>query len=286
MTTERSRWFAPADGDAWIMGVLNCTPDSFSDGGMHVRLDDAVQHAESMWKAGAVIVDVGGESTRPGSEPVSGQEELMRVIPVVEALNKKNISVSIDTSKTEVMRQAIAAGACMVNDVTALTGDAGALDVVAESGVDVCLMHMKGAPATMQKHVHYDDVVDDVMAFFEARVAATQAAGIAEHSILLDPGIGFGKRLEDNLALISAIPRLKRLGFPLLMGVSRKAFLGALTGAAVEDREIETAAAVTGCILAGADVVRVHDVQAQVRAVKIASALRRCLLQDNSGVSY
>jgi len=244
---------------------------------MHACLDDAVRHAEHMWKAGAAIVDVGGESTRPGSEAVPTSEELARVIPVIEALSKKNIPVSIDTSKAEVMRQAITAGACMVNDVTALAGDAASLDVVAEAGVDVCLMHMRGTPVTMQDHVHYDDIADEVMGFLEARVADCVAAGIVERSILLDPGIGFGKRLEDNLALIASISHLKKLRFPVLMGVSRKSFLGELTGSLVNEREIETAAAVTACIYGGADVVRIHDVPTQAKTVKVASAIRRCL---------
>lgn len=285
MTMGRSRWFTPIDGDAWIMGVLNCTPDSFSDGGIHARLDDAVKHAEHMWKAGAAIIDVGGESTRPGSASVSEQEELTRVIPVIEALNIGKNVVSIDTSKAEVMRQAIVAGACMVNDVTALAGDAASLDVVAEAGVDVCLMHMRGTPLSMRQHTHYDDVADEVEAFLTARVEVCVAAGVREQAIILDPGIGFGKRLKDNLALIRVIPRFKHLGFPILMGVSRKSFLGELTGARVNSREIETAAAVAACVGAGADIVRVHDVPAQSRAVKIASAIRRSLPESNHGVS-
>jgi len=267
------------------MGVLNCTPDSFSDGGMYVCLEDAVQHAEHMWKAGAAIIDVGGESTRPGSEAVPESEELARVIPVIKVLCGREICVSVDTSKAEVMRQAVTAGATMVNDVTALTGDSASLDVVAGAGVDVCLMHMHGTPATMQNHVHYDDVVDEVESFLAARVKACVAAGVREDAILLDPGIGFGKQLEDNLALIAAIPRFKKLGLPVLLGVSRKSFLGALTGAAAEDREIETAAAVAACVYAGADVVRIHDMQVQAKAVKIASAVRHCLPEFNRDVS-
>ncbi|MDX8392502.1 MAG: dihydropteroate synthase [Mariprofundaceae bacterium] len=270
----RSRWFAPSDTHAWIMGVLNCTPDSFSDGGMHVQLADALRHAENMQKEGAAIIDVGGESTRPGSESVSESEELRRVLPLIESLSEKKIPVSIDTSKAEVMRQAIVAGACMVNDVTALAGDPEAAQVVAESDTDVCLMHMRGTPTTMQQQVQYDDVVDEVLAFLDMRVAVCTAAGIGEDRIILDPGIGFGKRLQDNVDLIAAIPRLKALGFPILMGVSRKSFLGELTGSPVVDRELETAAAVTACVLAGADILRVHDVAAQVRVVKVASALR------------
>jgi dihydropteroate synthase len=273
---KRSSWFAP-DGGAWIMGVLNCTPDSFSDGGMHASRDDAVRHGEAMWRAGAALVDVGGESTRPGAGLVPATEELDRVIPVIESLSERGIRTSVDTSKAVVMRRAVAAGAVMVNDVTALRGDAEAPAVVAEAGVDVCLMHMRGTPATMQKGISYRDVVGEVEAFFERRIRACLEAGIDSSAIVLDPGIGFGKRPEDNLALINAIPRFKALGFPILMGVSRKSFLGYLTGAAVEDREIETAAAVAICVHAGADIVRVHDVALQARAVKVAAALRRSL---------
>ncbi len=252
---------------------------------MHTVLEDAVRYAEQMWTAGAAIIDVGGESTRPGSKPVSEHEELTRVIPVVNALRQKGMDVSIDTSKSEVMWQAIKAGACMVNDTTALASDMASLDVVAGAGVEVCLMHMRGTPETMQHNVHYDDVVDEVASFLAARVEACVASGIREDAILLDPGIGFGKKQEDNLALIAGIPRLKKLGFPVLTGVSRKSFLGALTGTPVGNREIETAAAVTACIYTGADIVRVHDVPTQARAVKIASAVHRSLPVSNQGVS-
>jgi len=268
-----SAWQRPENGDAWIMGVLNCTPDSFSDGGMYKGVDERVAHAASMQDSGAALIDVGGESTRPGSLPVTPEVELARVLPVIKALSGMHIPVSIDTSKASVMRAAINAGACMVNDVTALLGDPDAMGVVADGGVDVCLMHMRGMPRSMQDQVHYDDAVDEVLSFLEARCAACLAAGIAEHRILIDPGIGFGKRLEDNLALIAAIPRLRGLGFPVLMGVSRKSFLGALTGAEADDREMETAAAIAACVLAGADVLRVHDVPAQARVIRVASAL-------------
>jgi len=269
-----SRWKAPASGQAWMMGVLNCTPDSFSDGGAYTDKASQLAHALAMTSDGAAIVDVGGESTRPGSLPVTLDEELKRVLPVVEALAGQGIAVSIDTSKAEVMRAAIRAGACMVNDVNALAA-AGAVQVVAESDADVCLMHMLGTPLSMQQQVHYADVVDEVISFLEARAAICIAAGISEHRILLDPGIGFGKRLQDNLDLINGIPRLKSLGFPVLMGVSRKSFLGEISGSAVAGREIETASAVTACVLAGADGVRVHDVAAQMRAVRVAAALSR-----------
>ncbi len=280
---EHSRWFSPADGDAWVMGVLNCTPDSFSDGGMHAGLEDAAGHAGHLWDAGADIIDVGGESTRPGSRSVPLKEELARVIPVIATLCGNGMMVSVDTSKAEVMRRAIAVGAMMVNDVTALAGDAASLDVVAEAGVDVCLMHMRGMPATMQRDTQYGDVVDEVESFLANRAAVCVAAGVREDAILLDPGIGFGKKPKDNLALIAATPRFKRLGFPVLMGVSRKSFLGALTGASVEDCEFETAAAVSTCVYAGADILRVHDVEAQRRVVRIASAIR-CALSESDSV--
>ncbi|MDQ6965440.1 MAG: dihydropteroate synthase [Mariprofundaceae bacterium] len=269
-----SRWKAQFKGQVWIMGVLNCTPDSFSDGGAYADTSNQLTHAKAMLAAGAAIVDVGGESTRPGSLPVAEVEEIGRVMPVVQALAEQGVAVSIDTSKPVVMRAAIAAGACMVNDVNALGAD-GAVQAVAESEADVCLMHMRGSPLSMQQQVHYDDVVDEVIAFLEARVSIWIAAGIAEQRILLDPGIGFGKRLQDNLDLINGIPRMRALGFPVLMGVSRKSFLGELSGSVVAGREIETASAVTACVLAGADGVRVHDVPAQMRAVSVAAALSR-----------
>ena len=272
-----AHWLPRARGRARIMGVLNCTPDSFSDGGLYTHPDKQLAHARRMMDDGAAIIDVGGESTRPGATPVAEDEELRRVLPVIERLSAANIPVSVDTSKAEVMRRSIAAGACMVNDVTALAGDARSLDVVARADVDVCLMHMRGRPATMQRHVHYDDVVDEVAAFLEARVEVCVAAGIAEARIALDPGIGFGKRLTDNLALIAAIPRFKSLGFPVLMGVSRKSFLGELTGAPVEAREWETAAALSACVLGGADILRVHDVAAQAKVARVAEALRRSM---------
>jgi len=269
-----SRWHRPANGDVWIMGVLNCTPDSFSDGGSFVDVEKAVSHGLRMKSCGAAIIDVGGESTRPGSKPVALEDELQRVVPVVKALVEAGCLVSIDTMKAEVMSQAIAAGAAMVNDVSALTHDAESLRVVAESDVDVCLMHMQGTPETMQQSPQYSGVVDEVACFFEQRIEACLKAGIAESSILLDPGIGFGKRLEDNLVLIRGLSEFKeRFSMPVLLGVSRKSFIGQLTGSPVEDREIETAVAGAAGILQGADILRVHDVSLQARAIRVASAL-------------
>jgi len=262
------------------MGVLNCTPDSFSDGGEHLAGSEAQAHGLRMHAEGAAIIDVGGESTRPGASIVSEAEELRRVLPPIRALAAVGIPVSIDTMKAEVMRQALAAGAAMVNDVSALTHDPQSLEVVAASGAEVCLMHMQGRPATMQEDPRYGEVVSEVGAYFESRIEACVRAGIAEHSILLDPGIGFGKRLQDNLALVANLDLFKRrFGMPLLLGVSRKSFLGTLTGLPVHDREVETAVAGGIGIFQGADVVRVHDVARQLRAAVVAAAISSCRLQ-------
>jgi len=273
-----SRWQRPVNddrpGDAWIMGVLNCTPDSFSDGGAFSDSDAAVAHGLAMHEQGAAIIDVGGESTRPGAAPVPLLEELARVIAVIRALVMQGCTVSVDTMKAEVMRQAIKAGACMVNDVSALRHDAESLSIVADGGADVCLMHMHGTPETMQQQPEYKDVVQAVGDFFTQRIEACLQAGVRRNSIILDPGIGFGKRLQDNLALIRAVSHFKTtFNMPVLLGVSRKSFLGQLTGASVEEREIETAVAGAMGIAYGADMLRVHDVAQQRRAIRIASAL-------------
>jgi dihydropteroate synthase len=269
-----SRWHRPVDGDVWIMGVLNCTPDSFSDGGHYVDNEAAVAHALSMFSSGAAVVDVGGESTRPGAQPVVVDEELCRVVPVVRELVQQGCRVSIDTMKAEVMQQAIKAGASFVNDVSALRHDPESLNVVADTGVDVCLMHMQGEPESMQQHPKYDDVLVDVLSFFEQRIKTCLSAGISESAILLDPGIGFGKRLQDNLVLIHGIREIKKqFSMPVLLGVSRKSFLGQLTQSQVGDRELETAVAGGFCIAAGADMLRVHNVVLQGRAIRVASAL-------------
>jgi len=279
-----SRWHRVSGQTAWIMGVLNCTPDSFSDGGAFVKdqlnIDTAVQHALAMVEAGASIVDVGGESTRPGAQVVPVDVEIARTIPVIKQLSQHGITISVDTMKAEVMRRAIEAGATMVNDVTALTGDPESLSVVAEAGVDLCLMHMQGTPETMQQKPAYRHVVVEVSDYLKQRVEVCLKAGIKESSIIVDPGIGFGKRLDDNLDLIAGIEMLKsNLGLPVLMGVSRKSFLGAITGANVDSREVETAAAVSICAYAGADLLRVHDVETQMRAASVGSRLRDASLR-------
>jgi dihydropteroate synthase len=256
-----------------VMGVLNATPDSFSDGGLWSDPQQALRHALEMVEDGADIVDVGGESTRPGARPVGLQQELDRVIPVIEGIAaESDVTISVDTSKPEVMRAAVAAGAGLINDVFALRGE-GALEAAAALAVPVCVMHMQGQPGDMQQNPRYDDVVGEVEAFLFQRASACRAAGIPADRILIDPGFGFGKTLQHNIALFHALPRLCAAGYGVLVGVSRKAMLGALTGRASGDR---LAASVTAALLAaryGAAVVRVHDVAATVDALKIASAL-------------
>ncbi len=270
---------ANQQGAVRLMGVLNCTPDSFSDGGCFVDTTQAIKHGLCMVEQGAAIIDVGGESTRPDAEPVPLQDELQRVIPVVAALVQQGCVVSIDTMKAEVMRQAIAAGASMVNDVSALSYDAESLSLIADSAVDVCLMHMQGSPKTMQQQPKYGNVVDDVTVFFKQRIDACLQAGIKSSAIILDPGIGFGKRLQDNLDLIQSISHFKKtFAMPILLGVSRKSFLGKLTDSPVSDREIETAVAGSMGVVYGADMLRVHDVAAQKRAAQVASALSPCVV--------
>ena len=256
-----------------VMGVLNTTPDSFSDGGLWSDPRRALRHALEMIDAGADIIDVGGESTRPGAGAVGLQQELDRVIPVIEAIAaESNVTLSIDTSKPEVMRAAVAAGAGLINDVYALRAD-GALEAAASLKVPVCVMHMQGRPRDMQRDPRYDDVVGEVERFLLERAAACRNAGISAARILLDPGFGFGKTLAHNLALFHALPRLCGNGYGVLVGVSRKTMLGSLTGREVGDR---VAASVTAALLAarsGAAVVRVHDVAATVDALKVAAAL-------------
>jgi len=275
---QPSGWLRQVGQPAWIMGVLNCTPDSFSDGGQFVGVDAAVQHGLAMWHAGATIIDVGGESTRPGAKAVAEDEELQRVIPVIKALLAQGCKVSIDTRHAIVMKKAVQAGACMINDVSALLFDDKSLDVAVhaakDANVNVCLMHMQGTPETMQESPKYHDVLSEVLVFFEGCLERCVSSGLEESSLLLDPGIGFGKSLEDNLLLIANIDVLKEhFGLPILLGVSRKSFIGSITGAPVDERELESAVAGSIGIFQGADGVRVHDVASQHRACQVASAL-------------
>ncbi len=256
-----------------VMGVLNVTPDSFSDGGEYMDAEAAVAHARAMASEGAALVDVGGESTRPGAAPVGEAEELRRVMPVVEALGGAGgVPISIDTSKAAVARAATAGGATFVNDVTALRGDPGMAEVVAASGAEVCLVHMLGEPRTMQDDPRYDDVVSDVKALLEERLAFAVAEGIAEQRVWLDPGIGFGKTLQHNLELLRRLAEIVALGRPVLVGASRKRFIGTLTGRAEQDRVAGTVAANVMAFERGAHMFRVHDVAATRDALAVASA--------------
>jgi len=257
-----------------VMGVLNVTPDSFSDGGRYADPAAAVARGVAMAEEGAAIIDVGGESTRPGAAAVSVQEELARVIPVIGQLAARvAVPISVDTSKPAVMSAAIAAGASLVNDVRALR-EPGALDAVAGTGAAVCLMHMQGEPRTMQASPAYDDVVAEVRRFLAGRVEACVAAGIARDRICVDPGIGFGKRPEHNLALLAGLGRLADPAIPVLVGVSRKSLVGIITGRPAAERLAGSVAFAALAALRGAAIIRAHDVAATVDAVKVASALR------------
>jgi dihydropteroate synthase len=256
-----------------VMGILNITPDSFSDGGDFFALDEAVRRAEAMVEQGAAIIDVGGESTRPGASEVSAGEEIRRVVPIIEVLaSRLPVPVSVDTSKPEVMRAAAEAGAGLINDVRALRA-AGAPATAAALGLPVCLMHMQGEPRTMQSDPRYDDVVAEVTTFLRARVEACEAAGIPRGRLLLDPGFGFGKTLTHNLRLLSEMGRLAGLGLPLLVGLSRKSMLGRLTGREVDARVPAGIAAAVLAVERGAVLVRTHDVAETVDALKVVAAV-------------
>ncbi|MGC2048971.1 MAG: dihydropteroate synthase [Gallionella sp.] len=255
-----------------VMGIINVTPDSFSDGGRHLSCDAALEHAQRLIAEGADLLDIGGESTRPGATPVSVQQEMARVLPVIEGLRGVSVPVSVDTSKPEVMQAAIAAGAQMVNDIDALR-DAAAMHEIASGNVAVCLMHKQGDPQTMQTQPHYQNVVAEVRDFLHGRIAAAEAAGIQRNRIVIDPGFGFGKTLEHNLALLRHLDKLAELGVPVLAGLSRKSMLGALTGQDVTQRLPASIAAALIAVQRGAAIVRVHDVQATVDALKILNAV-------------
>lgn len=257
-----------------VMGVLNVTPDSFSDGGRFASADAAVAHALRMVEEGAALIDVGGESTRPGAQAVTAEEEIGRVVPVIEALaSRTKVLISIDTSKPAVMTAAVRAGATLINDVRALR-EPGALQAAVDSGAAICLMHMQGEPRTMQVDPHYGDVVAEVCDFLRKRAEACMAAGVAPDRLAIDPGIGFGKRLEHNLALLAGLAALVGLGWPVMVGVSRKSMFGALLGRAVDQRVAGGVAMATAAVLSGASIVRTHEVAPTVDAVKVAMALR------------
>jgi dihydropteroate synthase len=254
------------------MGVVNVTPDSFSDGGRYLDAEAAIAHAREMIDEGVDLVDVGGESSRPGAAPVAEAEELRRVLPVVEAL--RDFPVSVDTRHPGVMRAALAAGASMINDIEALEAP-GALEAVAATDCAVCLMHKKGDPATMQEDPRYDDVVAEVKGYLASRVAACEASGIARERLVLDPGFGFGKTVEHNLALLKRLPELASLGVPLLAGWSRKSSLGRITGRETGERLAGSLAAALLSLLGGARILRVHDVRETRDAVLVYEAWRK-----------
>lgn len=257
-----------------VMGILNVTPDSFSDGGRHLALDDALRHAERMLAEGAAIIDVGGESTRPGADPVSPQQELERVAPVVEALVRElDALVSVDTSSPEVMREVASLGAGLINDVRALEYE-GALEAAAGSGLPVCLMHRQGEPRDMQQAPRYDVPVEEAVAdFLETRVTACEAAGLRRERLLLDPGFGFGKTVEHNLRLLNRMERLAQLGLPLLVGMSRKSMIGKVLARPVEERLPGGLALAALAVERGARILRVHDVGPTVDAVNMTWAV-------------
>jgi len=257
-----------------VMGILNVTPDSFSDGGRHLDQRTAIDAALRMVEAGAAIVDVGGESTRPGAVPVDTQEEMERVLPVIEALARRTEAIlSVDTSAPQVMDAALQAGAHMINDVRALARP-GALEAAATHRAAVCLMHMQGSPATMQAAPRYDDVVAEVREYLAARIAACLRAGVGGDSICIDPGIGFGKTFQHNVDLLRNLRRFTDLGLPLLVGVSRKALIGIMTGRTTADRLAGSVALAALAVQAGAAIIRAHDVPETIDAVKVAAALR------------
>ncbi|HNX96312.1 MAG TPA: dihydropteroate synthase [Candidatus Aminicenantes bacterium] len=261
----------------WIMGILNTTPDSFSDGGSYMQPEAALRQAEALVLAGADIVDVGGESTRPGSAGVSLEEEMDRVLPVVERIRENfDALISVDTTKASLARAAVEeGGANLVNDISALRFDERMGETVARLGVPVVLMHMKGTPGTMQQAPEYTDVIGEVKDFFAERIESALAAGISREKLILDPGFGFGKRQEDNLALLRRLAEFRVWEFPLLVGLSRKTFLGRITGEErPSGREIETVTAGVLAVLAGADLLRVHDVRATRKALAVLQAVR------------
>ena len=251
-----------------VMGIVNVTPDSFSDGGRFLDTPRALEHARRLREDGADLIDIGGESTRPGASPVSEADELGRVIPLVEALAAEGLAVAVDTRKPAVMRAALGAGAAMINDIGALSAP-GAIDACAATEAGVCLMHMQGEPGTMQKAPVYRDVVAEVRDFLVARARACEAVGIARERIVIDPGFGFGKTLAHNLSLLRSIGTLAATGYPVLAGLSRKASLGEITGRGVGDRLPASLAAALAAVARGAAIVRVHDVRETVDALKI-----------------
>ncbi|MDH4267389.1 MAG: dihydropteroate synthase, partial [Deltaproteobacteria bacterium] len=265
-----------------IMGALNVTPDSFSDGGVFFDREKAVEQGLRLAQGGADILDIGGESTRPGTKPLEEEEEIRRVIPLIQTLNQKiDIPISVDTRKARIAEKALETGAEMINDISALRFDERMAEVVARWKVPVVLMHMRGNPETMQLDTHYDDLLGEILSFFRERVAFAESRGIPADQIVLDPGIGFGKSLEEqhNLILLKYLQNFKVLEKPLLIGTSRKAFIGKILGLPPQEREEGTMATVAVAILNGANIVRVHEVERMRRVVQVIDAVLRCTLR-------
>jgi dihydropteroate synthase len=259
-----------------LMGILNVTPDSFSDGGAYLTVEQALRQARQMQEEGADVIDIGAESSRPGSEPIDAAEELRRLMPVLEAVHRTvPLPISVDTTKAAVARRAIEAGASIINDITALRGDPLMSELVAQSGAAIVLMHMQGTPATMHKAPRYANVTREVIAFLCERAQTAMKKGIKRSQIILDPGFGFGKLQEHNLQLLAEFAMLTNLGYPVLAGVSRKQFIGHVTQQPVRERGYGTAGAVAVAVLNGAHIVRVHDVRAMRDTVSVVSAIRR-----------
>jgi dihydropteroate synthase len=257
-----------------LMGILNVTPDSFSDGGDHFTLQSALQQADRMVEEGAHIIDIGGESTRPFADPVSTEEELTRVIPAIKEIRKKHdISISIDTTKAEVARKALAAGADIINDISALQKDPAMLELVKSTSVPVIIMHMKGSPDTMQINPNYNNVVDELLSFFRKRLQHFNDNNVNLNRITIDPGIGFGKTLDHNLSLLKNLDRLATLGQPVLLGHSRKRFIGDVTGRELDERDLPTAVISALAASQNVDIIRVHNVAASRDAIKMTQAI-------------
>lgn len=264
-----------------VMGVLNVTPDSFSDGGRFLESEAAIEHGLRMASEGADILDIGGESTRPYAADTSEQEEMDRVIPVIQALSREiSIPISIDTVKAKVAREALRAGACIINDVSAMGFDHGMAPFAAEAGVPVILMHMKGSPRTMQQNPVYEDLLSEIMEFLGEAAERAVRAGVSRDLIILDPGIGFGKTFDHNLVIIRELHRFRALKRPLLLGTSRKAFLGRILGNPAYDRDNGTMATVAAAALNGAHIIRVHNVKLAVETVRVADAIRRGRVEE------
>ena len=270
-----NQWILEENPATLIMGILNVTPDSFSDGGMYYNVTQAIEFALQMAEEGADIIDVGGESTRPGAKTVELQKECDRILPVIEGIRtKSDILISIDTYKSEVARQSIATGAGMVNDISGMTFDPNMVDVIKDSGLPVVIMHIKGTPKNMQRNPYYEDLMQELTEYFEERKRFARAKGILDQQIILDPGIGFGKRPQDNFQLLRELKKIVDMGFPVLIGPSKKSFIGLTLDLPVDQRLEGTAAAVTTGILKGARIVRVHDVKEMKRVALITDSIR------------